>query len=153
MEKFNRLLVELKDFQVDLSIDSRGKNIREDLEETNAEEADAVLEEFNKPLDPPIYNLVIYYPISDGLFAPIRREYRSTNPVIPTDIFDVISAFYETKLNQDYIDAYLSTGKYEYLRTPIYKSFGIKFYDLVKNKYISQLNPYQEGYLLQLESP
>lgn len=162
MDQFNQYLQRLINLDLDLSVDSSFLDIEKELHEIaetyeeEPEEITELLAEGRQPLQPLIYNLTIYYPISRrGEIPPSPVTYQSPNPITPGNVIDSINAVYLTPLTQANIDAYIRIDpSYNDLNDPILKipiMGGPKLRDVVSG-YISSLQPYQDGYLLALSS-
>ena len=157
IQQFNEYLQQLVDLDVDYQVDSSYRDVEKDLEEIveNYEEARPVLGRGRQPLQPPIYDLTIYYPISRrGELPPSPVTYRSPNPITPADLIESIGAVYRSPLSQQNIDAYIRIGPdYTDLNSPILRGKimgGPKLRDVVGG-HPAALIPYQNGYLLRLD--
>lgn len=162
MDLFNRYLERLAELGVDYEVDTSFADVEKDLREIadtyeeEPEEITQLLREARAPLQPPIYNLTIYYPISRrGEILPTPAVYASPRPITPADLIDSINAFYRIPLNQANIDAYIRIDpRYNDLNEPILRApimGGPTLRDVVSG-YPSALRPYQDGYLLVLAS-
>ena len=103
----------------------------------------------------PIQRFKLLFPISSyDEFPPQEFEFRSNNGVKPSELFELISNFYNTKLTPEQIDLYNSLGydlnfKGIYLH-PNFKGFTISH---VVPQYVSGLQETAEesAYLLKLD--
>lgn len=162
MDQFNRYLKRLAELDVDYEVDTSFADVEKDLHdiaetyEEEPEEITELLAEMRAPLQPPLYNLTVYYPISRrGEIPPTPAVYASPRPITPADLIDSINAFYRIPLNQANIDAYIRLNpEYRDLNDPILRTAimgGPKLRDVIDGRPTS-LRPYQDGYLLQLSS-
>lgn len=160
MEDFNRYLQSLASLDIDYQTDSDFQNVENELHEiaqTYVEEPleiRQILAAGRRPLEPFVYDLTIYYPISrHGEFPPSPVTYRSPNPITPADLINSINEVYRTPLSQATIDAYIKMNpSYADLNEPILRIpilGGPKLRDVV-NDYPTSLQPYRDGYLLKL---
>jgi hypothetical protein len=156
MKNLNYILQKFKELQVDYQVDSNYKNVKRELLDIseNYQEGTEVLNNLNQPLGFDDGQIKIYYPISHGELEPIYEIYKVDPETRPRDLLDTFSKFYSRPLAQGNIDYYLSLGEqYNYLLEPILyikHSGGPKVRDLV-NEYITEIVPYQDGYLLVIE--
>jgi len=162
MDQFNRYLERLADLDVDLSVDTSFTDIEKDLREIaetyeeEPEEITELIEEGRRPLQPFLYNLTVYYPISRYADLPLSPVvYQSPKPITPADIIDSIGAVYRTPLSQETINAYIQIDpRYSSLNEPILRTSimgGPKLRDVVSG-HSESLQPYHDGYRLRINS-
>lgn len=161
MDAFNTFLQRLAQLDLDYQADNSYRDVEKELlgvaqvYEELPEEIQQLLEEGRRPLQPPLYEVTIYYPISRrGELPPSPVTYRSPTPITPAELIDSMAAIYQTPLDSNNIQAYLQLGSdYADLNEPILRSpimGGPKLRDVIDG-HPEALVPYRGGYLLQFE--
>ena len=147
VQGFNRLLAELRASDIPVTIEQTS------LSETINETSDAALIQlYNVGRQPRFPQLTIYFPVSRyDEFPPSPVSFVTNRPISAKDLLESIQAQYRTRLPPASIQAYLQTDPeiYDFLqeeRSPILRDA------MVELIFIEGLEPYQDGYLLQLAS-
>jgi hypothetical protein len=113
-----------------------------------------MLNQLLQPLNPPITNLTIYYPISrSDEFAPIPVTYNSPNPISSLNIIKSIMAFYGQQLNENNVAAYVqrNPAEYSHLLEEIRTGGRVRLVDVMGGRVVVEsLMPRQNGYELFL---
>lgn len=149
IEKFNQIIEKLTPhIDRDLTL--------ENLKEYNGQDlvpiSQATLQLLLTPLNPPIYGLTIYYPVSRyDEFPDSPITYATNRPISPIEILQSIVATYKTPLQRANIEAYIREDEDQYshlLDTPnpiLSDTMGDRVF-------LESLQPYENGYVLSLGS-
>lgn len=150
---FNKYLQQIHDLDMDVGIDDDFARLVKELRSSFAD-VDDIIARGEEPLTPPLYQLKIYYPISQGELPLQAVEYKTNRAIVPADVINTIAAVYNQPLTEANIQAYIKVNpKYEDLRDPIYQipfMGGAKLRDVINADNLKELRPYNDGYTLIL---
>jgi len=151
---FNKYLHELREeYDLEIGIADDFQRLVRELHGMYAE-TETVIQSGLQPLSPPMYQVRIYYPVSRGELPLQKVEYASTSPITPADLINSIASVYKERLTEENIQAYIDLSPdYNTLRDSFFRiSFigGPRLRDVIKGDRLHALEPYEDGYLVQL---
>ena len=138
---FNRYIGTLQNhFDTDVCIFETFKMIVDDMNELHSVDVEDTIAEGYSPLNPQLYSIKIYYPISHGELPMSSVVYRKSTPITPADVYNI-------KLSESNIEAYINISD-------TYRSSfmnGPKLRDVVNGNTLTGLTEYKDGYALVLD--
>lgn len=154
VQDFNRYLEQIHQLDESVGLDENFEKLTKLLRSLFADVED-IIERGEEPLTPALYQIKIYYPISQGELPLQAVQYNTNRAITPSDLLNTISAVYNQPLTESNIRAYIELDpKYQDLRDPIYQiSFmgGPKLRDVVGGNILKGLQPYADGYTVMIE--
>lgn len=150
---FNAYLRKIQDeYDIDIGPDDNFERVAQELRSLNVEES---IVEGQRSLNPPLYQIKLYYPISRGELPMQSMTYATEEPITAADLLNSIAEVYRTSLSSENVQAYINLNSaYENLREPIlYIHFmgGPKLRDVISATNLLGLRQYEDGYTLILE--